>query len=172
MSSGISIQIPIMVRVCPKRERLPSNVSIRSDPAVPIPLPPTLTRRITPDRVLRFTRLKLPHRDLWRAFSPMRLDYLRTGRHTRVIAPAQGCPAGSRRILELSEHTLDHHKATAKTAAIRRRIPDTTTCTKPLENAYGDWFLICRLGRAFLLFRDSSSLLNQALRAALTGGFK
>jgi hypothetical protein len=24
----------------------------------------------------------------------------------------------------------------------RRRIPDTTTCTKPLENAYGDWFLI------------------------------
>jgi hypothetical protein len=25
----------------------------------------------------------------------------------------------------------------------RRRIPDTTTCTKPLGKAYGDWFLIC-----------------------------
>jgi hypothetical protein len=24
-----------------------------------------------------------------------------------------------------------------------RRIPGTTTCTKPLRNAYGDWFLIC-----------------------------
>jgi hypothetical protein len=45
--------IPVrLTRVCPKRERLPSNVSIRSDPAVPIPPPPTLTRRITPDRVL------------------------------------------------------------------------------------------------------------------------
>ena len=25
----------------------------------------------------------------------------------------------------------------------RRRIPDTTTCTKPLVRAYGDWFPAC-----------------------------
>jgi hypothetical protein len=32
----VRFQIPIMARVSPKRERLSSNVSIRSDPAVPI----------------------------------------------------------------------------------------------------------------------------------------
>src|SRR5450631_2908146 len=36
----MSIQIPIMARVCPKRERLPSNVSIRSDPALQISATP------------------------------------------------------------------------------------------------------------------------------------
>ena len=44
--------IPIACRVRRKRGPLPSNVSIRSDPAVPIPPPPALPRRITPDRVI------------------------------------------------------------------------------------------------------------------------
>jgi hypothetical protein len=38
---------------------LPSNVSIRSDPAVKIPPSPGLLRRVTPDRVMALGRIYL-----------------------------------------------------------------------------------------------------------------
>ena len=43
-----------MARVCPKRERLPSNVPIQSDPAVRISTSLNTHRRVTPDRVIAF----------------------------------------------------------------------------------------------------------------------
>jgi hypothetical protein len=47
-----------MAGVCPKRERLPSNVPIRSDPAVRIlRRSPAPVRRVTPDRVLASVRV-------------------------------------------------------------------------------------------------------------------
>ena len=38
-------------------------------------------------------------------------------------------------------------EAGEKGKADRQRIPDTTTWTKPLEKAYGDWFPSCFVGR-------------------------
>ena len=50
-SSGVSIQIPIMARVCPKRDRLPSNVSIESAQRYASLHTWTLSRRALPIRV-------------------------------------------------------------------------------------------------------------------------
>jgi hypothetical protein len=51
-SSGVSIQNLIMVRVCPKRERLPSNVLSEVTRRAQFRRPPAVLRRVTPDRVI------------------------------------------------------------------------------------------------------------------------
>src|SRR5712691_1816825 len=49
-------------------------------------------------------------------------------------------------VLSVVSGVRRRRRAGERDKADRRRIPDTTTCTKPLGQSYGDWFPICRRG--------------------------
>jgi hypothetical protein len=46
----------------------------------------------------------------------------------------------SRQVLSVVSGVRRRRAAGEQDEADRRGIPDTTTCTKPLERTYGDWF--------------------------------
>jgi hypothetical protein len=48
-----------------------------------------------------------------------------------------------RYVLRVVSGVRRRRKGGEQDKADRRRIPDTTTCTKPLARAYGDWFPAC-----------------------------
>ena len=54
---------------------------------------------------------------------------------------------GSDKVLSVVSGVRWRCEAGEKGKADRQRIPDTTTWTKPLEKAYGDWFPSCFVGR-------------------------
>jgi predicted dithiol-disulfide oxidoreductase (DUF899 family) len=62
-----------------------------------------------------------------------------------MMGPGQEeqCVGCSLEVLSVVSGVRRRRAAGEQDEADRRGIPDTTTCTKPLEKAYGDWFPSC-----------------------------